>query len=209
MRADILRDGILRLTPESVTEESMLDIWYEDPKYSKKQVSDVLMIDTYESIGPSCIKNIATVAGDVKEITGEAKKALRKQIKEELDLLNVEYEKRASTSVLSAILEKVKEHRGKTEKEPTKVEPPAPEPEKVKKGRGRPKKDKPKKETAPKTEVATVDITIDSVRKALKKYAATEGRTAAIKLLADHDAVDISSLKEESYVAFINAAQVE
>ncbi len=211
MRADILDDGMLRLTPITATEETMLNIWFVGT-HATKQVKEVVMVDSFESVGPACIKSIEETAGKVENLTAGAKKELRKVVKEELDQLKVQYNGRASTGVLQAILEKIKLQRAsnKVEKEPTKTEPPEPpaqEPEKKKRGR-------PPKEKAPKPDlegelVTGPEPTIDTVRETLKKFAATKGRTEAIKLLADHDATMISELKEEKYAEFLIAADVD
>lgn len=203
MRADILKDGTLRLTPITATEESMAVIWFADKSKNTKQIKDIVVLDSYEDMGPACIKSIEETAGQVENLTAGAKKELRKKLKEELDLLNVEYNGRASTEVLQTILEKVKEQRSKepeTPKKPSATVPPESSAKAGKKSKTASDKKEPVKDSAP---------TKDTIREALKKYAATNGRTAAIKLLADYDALEVSDLKEESYAAFINAAQVD
>ena len=218
MRADILNDGegTLRLTPHSATEETMLKIWFADESKNTKQIKDIVMVDSYEDMGPACIKSIEETAGKVENMSAMSKKELRKVLKVELDELEVEYNGRASTSVLQTILEKVKLQRasGKVEKEVTDVESPAPEPPtekpqtatEVAEAQKAISKRLAKKES--KTTVATVDITLDTVREALKKFAATKGTTAAKKLLANYEATKISELKEVIYPEFLVDADV-
>ena len=204
MRADILNDGMLRITPNSATEESMLNIWFADEAKNTQQIKDVVMVDSYEGIS-SCLTATQVTADKVEDMTAEMKKGLRKKVKEELTALEVEYNGRASTSTLQTILEKVKAMRNLgPQREPTKVEPPVgeepiPEPSTP-----------PVEEPAPEdVAVAPTPITLDTVREALKKFAATKGRTKAKKLLVDFDATKVSEIKEENYPAFLVAADVD
>lgn len=201
MRADIEiteSESVLRLTPVTRTEESLLRIWLADNSQNVRQIKDIVLAEAYdddELISAAVIKKAPE--GIEQTTTKEQDKKERADIHAQLAVLDVTYNKKARLPALRKVLAEAKIAAGGG-KPPGKVEPPtAPAAPPA-----------PPAPPEPPTEAVTTPATVDAVREALKKFAAVKGREKAKKLLADHDAVNVSTLKVESYAAFLIAAVV-
>lgn len=211
MRAEITKVGMLEITPGSMTEETMLEIWFvRDKTNGNKKVKEALVILPFEEIGPACIRSIAETADDVSSLSSEMKKALRKNIKAELDAMVAdkgnpltEYNGRAATTKLQDILEKAKlaVNVDPSEKKPTGETPP----EKTSLDTEAAKAQKiADKGAAEPVGTEPTPITLDLMKEAIKKFYAVKGATESKELLLKYKAAKISDVKEKDYVALFN-----
>lgn len=195
MKADIEANGTLRIIPVTKTEETMLNIWFKDK--GKTKINELVAVEAYEDFGPNCITKVVETAGSVDNLTADMKKAARKNIKAELDEMGVDYNQRAATTTLQKLLDRLKAESAEpsTEKQPGEETPPAEDP---------PAPEAPEEPEAPES---VEGGTIDDVREALKKLAATKGTEKAKELLLGFKATKVSELKEEDYDAFLAKAE--
>jgi len=200
MKADINSQGMLEISPMSITEESMTKIWLEDKTKNEMKIKDIVVMNLFEDIGPALVKSVIQTKEDVTNLSGDLKKAARQNVKDELDKLGIEYNGRHSTTTLMATLEKAKAAENmQPDKTPGEETPP--DKEAV-------VKEVAAKEVAEKNYTSGMNPPIfGDVREALKRYAATEGTAKAKELLTKYGAVKVSGVKEESYASFIEDTQ--
>lgn len=195
MRADIDSSGMLHVTPTSMTEETMLNVWFSDKR--EASLLATILVQGFEDIGPTCIKAIAETAEDVGKLSGDLRKAERVELKKELDkLVKGEYNIRASNEVLKKTLVAARQAAIATkaagdpsEKQPGKVTKPKPEP-----------KEKPVSSVGPPLEaLEDHKAQYKVVYEALKECGAVAGSTIAVALLAKYEATMMSQVAEASY----------